>query len=150
VTPLASGRDRIDDVPAKNEMGMKQLLGLAAALEGATGLALLIDPPVVARLLLGGDLTGAGAAVGRVAGLGLLSLGLACWPGSGVPRDVTPALRGMLTYNLLATVYLLYLGIDGEGVGMLLWPAVVLHAVLTLLLARWWVKERQTGWMPPR
>ena len=37
----------------------------------------------------------------------------------------------MLTYNALATLYLVYLGIGGEWVGRLLWPAVVLHAVLT-------------------
>jgi hypothetical protein len=41
----------------------------------------------------------------------------------------------MLTYNLLATVYLGYLGIMGKTVGMLLWPAVALHVLLTVLLA---------------
>ena len=46
----------------------------------------------------------------------------------------------MLTYSALATAYLLYLGIRGDWVGPLLWPAVVLHAVLTLLLARAWCK----------
>jgi len=51
----------------------------------------------------------------------------------------------MLTYSVLATLYLLYLGIRGEWVGPLLWPAVVLHAVLTLLLARIWFKPHQNG-----
>ena len=41
---------------------------------------------------------------------------------------------GMLTYSLLVTLYLLYLGIRGEWVGPLLWPAVAVHAVLTMLL----------------
>ena len=49
----------------------------------------------------------------------------------------------MLTYSALVTLYLLYLGIRGEWVGPLLWPAVVLHAVLTLLLARAWCKTRK-------
>jgi len=42
----------------------------------------------------------------------------------------------MLTYNSLATLYLLCLGIGGEWVGPLLWPAVALHGILSLLLAR--------------
>jgi hypothetical protein len=41
----------------------------------------------------------------------------------------------MFTYNLLATLYLCYLGIKGTSVGMLLWPAVALHLLLTALLA---------------
>ncbi len=41
----------------------------------------------------------------------------------------------MLTYNLLATIYLFYLGIVGKSVGVLLWPAVALHLLFTVLLA---------------
>ena len=47
----------------------------------------------------------------------------------------TPALAGMLTYNLLVTAYLMYLGVGGELVGILLWPAIMIHTVLTLLFA---------------
>jgi hypothetical protein len=42
----------------------------------------------------------------------------------------------MLTYSALVTLYLLYLAVRGEWAGPLLWPVVVLHAVLTFLLAR--------------
>ena len=37
-------------------------------------------------------------------------------------------------------LYLVYLGIGGEWVGSLVWPAVAAHAVLTFLLARGWFK----------
>jgi hypothetical protein len=47
----------------------------------------------------------------------------------------------MLCYGLLATFYLGYLGAAGVWVGVLLWPAVGVHAVLTLLLARAWFLE---------
>ena len=114
---------------------MKKLLALAAFSEAATGLALLILPSLVGRLLLGEELTGVAVAVARVLGIALIALGVACWPG--------PALLGMLTYGALVMLYLLYLGIRGEWVGPLLWPAVVLHAVLTLLLARAWCKTRK-------
>ena len=117
---------------------MKKLLDVAAVIEAATGVALMIYPPLVTRLLLGDEVSGAGEALGRVAGFALLSLGLACWPGVDSAGANTPALRALLTYNLLATLYLAYLGIGGGLVGSLLWPAVALHAVLTFLLARAW------------
>lgn len=118
---------------------MKKLLNVAAVIEAATGLALMIYPPLVTRLLLGDDVSGAGMALGRVAGFALLGLGLACWPRLDSASANTPALRALLTYNLLATLYLAYLGIGGRLVGSLLWPAVVIHAVLTILLARAWL-----------
>ena len=102
---------------------MKRLLSLAAVLEAATGLALMIYHPVVTRLLLGDEVSGAGDALGRVAGFALLALGLACWPDSDAAGANISALRAILTYNLLATVYLGYLGISGQWVGSLLWPA---------------------------
>src|SRR5438552_15585886 len=103
---------------------MKRLLALAAVLEAVTGVTLMIAPSVVARLLLGGEVSGAGLVVGRVAGFALLSLGLACWPSRDVGSSSTQAPLAMLTYNLLVTCYLIFLGIGGQSVGALLWPAV--------------------------
>ena len=113
---------------------MKKPLALAAVAEAATGMALLIVPSLVGRLLLGAELTGVSIPVARVLGIALVALGFACWPG--------PALLGMLTYGALVTLYLLYLGIRGHWVGPLLWPAVGFHAILTLLLARSWLTKR--------
>jgi hypothetical protein len=42
-------------------------------------------------------------------------------------------LIAILTYNLLVAMYLASLGFGGESVGILLWPAIAIHAVLTLL-----------------
>ena len=108
---------------------MKKILALAALGEIATGLALMIVPSPVGRLLLGGEFTGVAVPVARVLGIALLALGVACWPGR-------TALCGMLTYSAGVTLYLGYVGIAGVFGGILLWPAVVLHAVLTALLAR--------------
>lgn len=121
---------------------MNRLLALAAAVEAATGLALMADPSFVAQLLLGAELSGAAVAVGRVAGIGLAALGLACWPGT---VDTARPRRALLTFNVLVTLYLLFLGLRGEWVGRLLWPAVVLHAVLTVLLARASFEARKTA-----
>ena len=107
---------------------MKKALIFAAVGEVATGLALLIVPSLVARLLLGEELTGVAIPVARVAGIALIALGVACWPG--------PPLAGMLTYSAAVTLYLAYVGFAGGFTGILLWPAVVLHMTLTVLLTR--------------
>jgi hypothetical protein len=124
---------------------MKQLLGFASALELATGLALLAAPGLTATWLLGDGLTGAGMAIGRLAGAGLLALGLACWPGGEHPTSSSPAFRAMLTYNALIAIYLASVGIRTKAVGMLLWPAVVLHVVLTVLLIHAWLRGSRSS-----
>lgn len=106
---------------------MNKALSFAAVAEAVTGLALLIAPSLVGQLLLGEDLTGIAVPVARVAGIALIALGVACWPG--------PPLIGMLIYTTLVMAYLAYIGTRGEGAGPLLWPAVAVHAVLALLLA---------------
>ena len=114
---------------------MKQSLTLAAIIEVATGMALLIVPSLIGRLLFGAEFTGIVIPVARVLGIALLALGACCWPGS------TP-LCGMLTYGALVTVYLAYLGLLGFS-GILLWPAIVVHAILTILLTRAWFQSRK-------
>ena len=110
---------------------MKQALIFAAVAEAATGLALLIVPSLVGQLLLGEELTGVAVPVARVAGMGLVGLGISSWPG--------PPLVGMLTYSTAVTLYLAYLGFAGGLAGVFLWPAVALHAVLSILLGRAWL-----------
>ena len=106
---------------------MKRVLVLAAVSEAATGAALLVVPSLVGQLLFGIELTGVALTVARVTGIALIALGVACWPG-------TP-LAGMLTYSAAVTLYLAYVGFAGGLSGILLWPAVVLHLILTALLA---------------
>jgi hypothetical protein len=122
---------------------MKMVLALATVGEAATGVALLIVPSLVGRLLFGAELAGVAIPVARVTGIALVGLGVACWPGSEATGTPTRALRAILCYSLLATLYLAYLGIRGEWVGSLLWPATVIHAILTTLLVRAWLKDQQ-------
>lgn len=110
---------------------MKKVLIVAAVAETATGLALLIVPSLVGQLLLGVGFHGVATTVARVAGMGLIGLGIACWPG--------PALIGMLTYSSLVALYLAYLGFAGGLAGVVLWPAVTLHLVLSIFLCRAWL-----------
>jgi hypothetical protein len=115
---------------------MKKVMTFAAVLELATGIALLIVPSLVGRLLFGQEFTGIVTSVAHLLGIALISLGVCCWPGS------TP-LCGMLTYSTLATLYLLYLAVRGEWVGPMLWAVVVLHGMLTVLLAWTWLRSHK-------
>jgi hypothetical protein len=112
---------------------MSRLLELTAIIETVTGLGLVAMPSVVVRLLLGSPLdTSAAVMLGRVAGAALLALGVACW----IARDDTQsrATRGlvvaMLVYNIPATAVLAVAGIGLGLHGVVLWPAVVLHAAM--------------------
>lgn len=108
------------------------LVKVSSAIEAATGVALIAVPELVARVLLGAELSSSGIAVARVAGFGLLALGLACWPGS--ETATSSATRALVVYNFLAGFYLGYLRFSGEFVGYLLWPACAVHLVIGVLL----------------
>ncbi len=113
------------------------MLILAAVSEAATGVALLIVPSLVGQLLFGVELTGIAMTVARVAGIALIALGVACWPG--------PPRVGMLSYSAAVTLYLAYVGFAGGLTGVLLWPAVGLHVILTALLARASTRDKETN-----
>jgi hypothetical protein len=118
----------------------KNVLALAAAAEAGTGLLLLAWPPVVVRLLFGAEISGVEVVISRFGGICLVGLGVACWPGN----SALPPLNGMLIYSTLAMLYFVYIGVRGEAVGLLLWPAVVAHAILVVLLFRARFKEEKT------
>ena len=120
------------------------MLGLAAILEGATGLVLMIHRALVAQVLFGEGVGGAGQALSQVAGIVLLALGVACWPDREAGNASARSTGAMLTYSLLVTLYLVYLGVVALLAGILLWPAVVVHAVWILLVVAAWHHERQS------
>jgi hypothetical protein len=120
-----------------------RILTFAAIIEAGTGLALMIVPALVVSLLLGQSISGVAVPLGRCFGIALLALGVACWPGRS-PEAGAPAFRAMLIYNLLIALYLAYLGTAGNLLGLLLWPAVALHAAVALALL-WTRRGRARG-----
>jgi hypothetical protein len=113
---------------------VRKILAFACVVEVGTGLALMIDPALVVRALLGAMISPIGTLLGRCFGIALLSLGVACWPGRLHVASGSPAVRAMLIYNALIALYLAYLGTIAHLGGALLWPAVVLHGVVAGLL----------------
>lgn len=109
---------------------MKSLLTITAILEGATGLALVFAPSLLASSLLGTTLIDPTAIIiAKLAGVALITIGLACWF-SRKEAQSTIMLQTMLVYNLLSISVLVYsaqiVKISGQG----LWPAVLLHLLL--------------------
>lgn len=120
-----------------------KILAFAAVVEIGTSLVLIIDPAIVAVLLLGAEVSGVGTLLGRCFGIALLALGLACWPSGHRADSGSAAFRAMLIYNALIALYLAYLGTVGHLRGLLLWPGVGLHAVVALLLVWMWRNDRR-------
>jgi hypothetical protein len=112
---------------------MKNLLTVTAIIETGAGLALIALPTVFVRLLLGAEVSGASIPLGRVAGAALLALGVACWRATFDAQSFAAGgvLVAMLLYNLSAVVILGVAGIQLRPVGVALWPAVALHAIMT-------------------
>jgi hypothetical protein len=117
------------------KMLRKYLLIVTAIGEGGTGLALLVVPSAVILFLLGiGSPSPEGFVAGRIAGAALVAIGIACWfaksdQGSSTQRGL---LIGVLAYDISATLLLTYAGLSLEMQGILLWPAVTIHGLLTI------------------
>jgi hypothetical protein len=105
-----------------------------AVIEAGAGLALLCLPSAAAKLLLGTPLQEPSAiTVARVGGAGLLTLGVACWLArtdahSSAARGLVAA---MVIYNLVVALVLAAAGLRSQPVGIILWPAVILHTAMT-------------------
>jgi len=114
---------------------VRNVLLFSLAAEGATAVAAMLVPGLVARLIFGLDVSGAGVAFGRLLGVALLTLVIACWPDAVAPGGTRPALRAIFTYNALAAAYLVWLGVAHRPMGLLLWPAGAEHVLVAMLLA---------------
>ena len=109
---------------------MKLLLIIAAVIEAAAGVALLLIPTVAVSALLGAPLdTATGPVAGRIAGAALVALAIACWQARNGERgsSATGLVEAMSFYNFAAAMVLVYAGIRLDLRSALLWPAIVLH-----------------------
>ena len=123
------------DMRATAGSNSKSLLSVTGALEAATGLALLVAPSVVVELLLGtAPGTPAGVTVSRVAGVALLTLGVACWLArvEAASRAAKGLAAAMLLYNVGVVAVLVLALRSLTPVGIAFWPVVVAHAGLAV------------------
>jgi hypothetical protein len=125
-------------------MTIKNLHIVSAVIETGAGVALLVVPALVVRLLFEAEISGAAIPLGRLTGVALLALAVACWLACGDTKS--RAARGlvgaMLVYNIGAVVILGLAGIHSQTTGIALWPAAILHAVM----AAWCVRVSIVSW----
>jgi hypothetical protein len=122
----------------------RTLLMVTALVETPIGVMLLVSPALVVPFLLGASLDAPAAlVVARMAGAALLSLACACWLArdDGPNRAVRGLVTAMLLYNGVALAVLAHAGASVRLVGVLLWPAVAVHAVL----AAWCIACLRSG-----
>lgn len=106
-----------------------------AVIETMTGLALLVWPQLLAWLLLGSLLEALPAIiVARIGGVALISLATACWFAAldENSRAASGLMAAMVIYNCGATILLAYAGMVLGLTGLGLWPAVIVHVMLTI------------------
>jgi hypothetical protein len=117
---------------------LRKILVFAAISEIATGLVLMFDPRIFVALLVGTDAPVGEMPAGRLLGVALVALQIACWPNRRAAERGSPAFPAMSFYNVLAALYLVYLFTVQHLGGLVLWLGVALHVVAALC---WW------GWM---
>jgi hypothetical protein len=115
---------------------LARLLSIGGVLEIVMALVLLADPTVVASIILQSELEAPGEFFGRIAGAGLLSLGIACRRARNTP--LAPASLGVawafLAYNVVACITLVWAGVAMASNGLPALGASVLHGMFGAVL----------------
>jgi hypothetical protein len=110
----------------------RQLLTIATLAECLAGLALMVTPDATVTLLLGAGPGAVGLMVGRIGGVALLALGMACWGARADSGGAAQAgtLRAITVYNGGAGLLLIAFVATGKAYGVAVWIAGVLHLAL--------------------
>ena len=87
---------------------------------------------MVIRLVLGSEVADVPIIISNITGIALISLAIACWPRAGATSRAPYA--GMFFYNLLTALLLGETAVAGTSGGILLWPIVVTHLGLAVLI----------------
>ena len=116
---------------------------LAAWLEVIVGASFLLAPNVQSQFIFGATPEGIGIPWARFAGIALIGLGIACMPPK-LAGTSQGAVRGLLLFNIGATIFFAWVGVATMFRGVMLWPVVILHAVITIALALSLRKEGST------
>jgi hypothetical protein len=112
---------------------IKRLLTLTAIIEAGTGLLLVAFPSLLVTLLLGSSLdTPVAIIIVRIAGVALITLGIACWfaRSDGQSSAAKGLVAAMMVYNAGILLVLLPAGISSGFFGPGLWFVALVHAAM--------------------
>jgi hypothetical protein len=106
---------------------------IAAWVEIIVGASFILALNAQSQFIFGATPEGIGDTWARFAGVALIGLGIACLPSNlaGARQGV----RGLLVFNIGATIFFAWVGVATTFGGVLLWPVVILHAVISIALA---------------
>lgn len=106
---------------------------LAAWIEIIVGASFIFATYAQSQLIFGTTTEGSGVHFAQLAGIALIALGIACLPSNhaGTRRIAT---RTLLVYNIAASIFFAWIGVATTLRGVVLWPVVILHAVLAIVL----------------
>jgi len=107
---------------------------MAAWLEIIVGASFLLALNAQSQLIFGATPEGIGDPFARFAGIALIGLGIACLP-SNLAGTRQGAVRGLFVFNLAVTIFFAWVAVATTFRGVVLWPVVILHAVITIALA---------------
>ena len=107
---------------------------IAAWFEIIVGFSFLFAFNAQSQLLFGAMPEGIGVTWARFAGIALIGLGIACLP-SNQAEARRGTVRGLMIFNIGATLFFAWVGLATAFRGVMLWPVVILHAVIALALA---------------
>jgi hypothetical protein len=107
---------------------------ICAVLESLAGVTLVLAPRAGVALLLGAELNRVGLLVGRIGGVALMALGIACWAAKSATDSAgrLGTLRAITFYNFGAGLLLLVSATIGMFHGFVLWSTGVLHLGLAV------------------
>jgi hypothetical protein len=110
------------------------LLIVTSFLEFATGVAMLVAPSEVVKLLLGNDPSSPQLLVlARITGAALVSIGVSCWSTKNLDAAARASLiRSLLIYNISVPAVLVYAAINFGMRGLALWPGCIVHSALAI------------------
>ncbi len=107
---------------------------VAAWVEILVGASFILALNAQSQLIFGTTTEGAGAGFARLAGIGLIGLGIACLPSKLAEARRGPV-RGLLIFNIGVTIFFAWVAVATTFRGVLLWPVVIMHAVISVALA---------------
>lgn len=113
----------------------KTVLTIAAWFEILVGASFFLVPEAQTQLLFGATLEGTGVLFARFSGIALIALGIACLP-SKHSETHHVAVRVLLVFNIAVAIYFAWIALATTFRGVMLWPVVIMHAVLAISLAR--------------
>ncbi|HEU4837339.1 MAG TPA: hypothetical protein VFS90_23115 [Pyrinomonadaceae bacterium] len=107
---------------------------IAAWIEIIVGVSFILATNVQSQFIFAATPDGVASVFARFAGIALIGLGIACLPSqlAGTNRN---AVLGLFVFNVAVTIFFAWVAMATTFRGMVLWPVVILHAVISLALA---------------